>query len=245
MSAASRTTGAPEVAGEGTLGALADDLARASLAIARRFHAGGTMWCLSPTWPHHARHVAVEFVHPVIVGKRALPAVMVPNQDPVSILRVSAQPGDVAVAVSTADDPAVRGIMRRAPAWGVHTVWVGNGSRPEGGSADHVLWLEDDPVAAFNGRFVLLYHLLWELTHVCFEHRGLLEEETEADREVCVTCADEGILAEVIDAESGQARVRTADGEQTVGTALVGDVDRDDLLLVHAGTAITRLDAGV
>ena len=53
------------------------DLARAALALARRFAAGATMWCLAPAWPEHARHVAVEFVHPVIVGKRALPAVSV------------------------------------------------------------------------------------------------------------------------------------------------------------------------
>lgn len=245
MTAASQTTGSPAVTDEGTLGPLADDLARASLALARRFHAGGTMWCVSPTWPHHARHIAVEFVHPVIVGKRALPAVLVPNQDVVSTLRVSVNPGDVVIAVATADDRDVRAVMRRAPAWGVHTLWVGNGPRPEGGSADHVLWLEEDPLAPYNGRFVLLYHLLWELTHVCFEHRGLLEQETEADREVCVTCADEGVLAEVIAAGADQARVRTAEGQQTVGTALVGDVERDDLLLVHAGTAITRLDGGV
>ena len=50
-------------------------LAAAALALARRFAAGATMWCVAPQWPSHGRHVAVEFVHPVIVGKRALPAV--------------------------------------------------------------------------------------------------------------------------------------------------------------------------
>lgn len=245
MSTPTHTHDRSAVTGEGALGGLADDLASASLAIARRFHAGGTMWCVSPTWPHHARHVAVEFIHPVIVGKRALPAVMVPDQDPVGTLRVSVDPGDIIVAVSTADETAMRSVMRRAPAWGAHTVWVGNGPRPEGGSADHVLWFEDEPLAAFNGRFVLLYHLLWELTHVCFEHRGLLEQDTEEDREVCVTCADEGILAEVIASDGVQARVRTGEGQRTVDTAVVGPVEPDDLLLVHAGSAITRLDGGV
>ena len=52
--------------------ALGGDLALAALALARRFAAGATMWCLAPAWPEHARHVAVEFVHPVIMGKRAL-----------------------------------------------------------------------------------------------------------------------------------------------------------------------------
>ena len=73
-------------AGAADLGA-GDDLALAALALARRFAAGATMWCLAPAWPEHARHVAVEFVHPVIVGKRALPAVSVIDPDPVAALR--------------------------------------------------------------------------------------------------------------------------------------------------------------
>ena len=73
-------------------GRVADDLARASLALARRFSAGATMWCASPNWPFHAHHVAVEFVHPVIVGKRALPAVTVPPAaDMVATLRASVE----------------------------------------------------------------------------------------------------------------------------------------------------------
>ena len=53
---------------------VAEGLALASLALARRCHAGAVLWCLAPRWPAHARHLAVEFVHPVIVGKRAVPA---------------------------------------------------------------------------------------------------------------------------------------------------------------------------
>ena len=94
-------------AGAADLGA-GDDLALAALALARRFAAGATMWCIAPAWPEHARHVAVEFVHPVIVGKRALPAVSVVDPDPVAALRATAAAGDVLVAVSTADAPAWR-----------------------------------------------------------------------------------------------------------------------------------------
>ena len=57
-----------------TTDATAEGLAVAALDLARRFHAGATLWCLSPRWPSHARHLSVEFVHPVIVGTRALPA---------------------------------------------------------------------------------------------------------------------------------------------------------------------------
>ncbi|MDP9020302.1 MAG: hydrogenase assembly protein HupF, partial [Actinomycetota bacterium] len=80
---------------------LSRDLARAALALARRFHAGGTMWCASPSWAFHAHHVAVEFVHPVIMGKRALPAVVVPaGADLVASLRATVRPGDMVVAVA-------------------------------------------------------------------------------------------------------------------------------------------------
>jgi hydrogenase maturation factor len=224
------------------LGELSEDLAAAAFAMARRFAAGTTMWCASPTWPHHARHVAVEFVHPVIVGKRALPALTVPAHDLVASLRVQTRPGDTVLVVADADDPQVREVMRRAPAWGVETIWIGQGRRPTDGAADHVLWLDGEHLAPYDGRFILLYHLLWELTHVCFEHPGLLAEEV-CEGEVCVTCSDEGRLAEVIRADGdGDALVRTADGEEEVDTTLVGPVAVDDLLLVHAGSAITVVE---
>src|SRR6476660_3260180 len=172
------------------------------------------MWCLAPAWPEHARHVAVEFVHPVIMGKRALPAVSVVDPDPVAALRATVRAGDVLVAISPADDPVVQSAMRRAGAWGVTTLWIGPGRRPPAGAADHVLWIDDaSGGAAHDGRLVLLYHVLWELTHVCFEHPGLLTPEPACDDEICITCSDEGRLGEVIDNdERGMAHVRTARG---------------------------------
>jgi hypothetical protein len=68
-------------------------LAAAALALARRFAAGAAMWCVAPQWPSHGRHVAVEFVHPVIVGKRALPAVHLEGHDRRRPLRLLVPPG--------------------------------------------------------------------------------------------------------------------------------------------------------
>lgn len=221
---------------------LASDLAAAAFTLAKRFAAGATMWSIAPSWEPHAQHIAVEFVHPVIVGKRALPAVALTGPDLVDLARVSVRPGDIVVAVSGADDPPARSVVRRGPAWGATTIWIGSGERPAPGMADHVLWLDDpDPRVPATGGFVLFYHLLWELTHVCFEHSGLLKPERGED--VCVTCSDEGRLAEVITAsERGQAAVRTARGVETVITALVDPVAAGDLVMVHAGTAISRVE---
>lgn len=223
---------------------LADDLAAAALLLARRLHAGGTLWCTSPAWPHHAQHIAVEFVHPVIVGKPALAAVALPPNGLIATARASVRAGDVLVVVGAADDIDVADLVRRCPAWGVSTLWVGSGSRPDAGAADHVLWLPADDDAAHDGRFILLYHLLWELAHVCLEHGGVLHPPEECDGPVCVTCSDEGRLAEVVTASGTTARARTASGIEDVDLSLVGAAAPHDLLVVHAGMAITRLDRG-
>ncbi len=225
---------------------LSADLAAAALDLARKFHDGATLWVISPQWEPHAHHVAVEFVHPVIMGKRALPSVALVDPDPVAQARVATQPGDLLMAVASADEPAVIDAMRRAPAWGALTLWIGSGPRPPAGAANHILWVDsDDPMVPATGRFVLLYHLLWELTHVCFEHPGLLKPATEeCTDEVCVTCSDEGRFAEVILEPAdplGQALVRTATGEEWVDVTVLGNVAPNDLVLVHAGTAIARI----
>ncbi len=220
---------------------LTADLAATAFTLAKRFAAGATMWSIAPGWEPHALHIAVEFIHPVIVGKRALPAVAITGPNLVDLVRVSVRPGDIVVAVSSAGHPDVRSVMRRSPAWGVTTVWIGSGARPPAGMADHVLWLDDpDPRIPATGGFVLFYHLLWELTHVCFEHPGLLKEECADD--VCVTCSDEGRLGEVMTAPSeGSAQVRTARGIEDVATTLVDPVVAGELVLVHAGTAISKV----
>lgn len=223
---------------------LAMDLAQASLSLAQRFSDGATMWCIAPAFSPHAQHIAVEFVHPVVVGKRALPAVALTGHDLVGQVRLSARTGDVVIACAGADDPDVRAVMHRAAAWGVTTIWIGNGDRPPIGAADHVLWLDDpDPTLAATGEFVLMYHLLWELTHVCFEHPGLLTTPPSVcTDEVCITCSDEGRPAEVMStAPDGMATVRTAQGREDVVTVLAGALFPGDLVLVHAGMVIGKL----
>jgi hypothetical protein len=222
------------------LGDAAPALATAALALARRLAAGGTLWCWAPGAPQHAQHIAVEFVHPVIVGTRALPAVALVHDDAMAILRPMARTGDALVVVAGGDAP-IAGALRRAEAWGLTTVHLGAGSRPPDRWAQHVVWLTDDPAARHDGRLVLGYHVLWELTHVCFEHPGLLAAGAEPGT-ACITCSDEGRLGEVVDSDEDAARVRTATGIETVSTLMVGPVHEGDLVLVHAGTAITVVD---
>jgi hydrogenase maturation factor len=52
------------------------------------------------------------------------------------------------------------------------------------------------------------------------------------------------VLLEPVDAVSS-ALVRTAKGEEWVDVTMLGDVAPNDLVLVHAGAAITRLSSEV
>ncbi|MEO9223697.1 MAG: HypC/HybG/HupF family hydrogenase formation chaperone, partial [Acidimicrobiales bacterium] len=144
-----------------------------------------------------------------------------------------------------ADDRTISEVMRRSEAWGLTTVWIGAGPRPPSGSARHVVWV-DDPAgtAAHDGTLVLQYHLLWEMTHICFDHPGALAEPTdECTDDICITCSYEGVVAEVeASTPDGLVAVRTGRGRETIDATLVGPVDVGDLLLVHAGSAITRLE---
>jgi D-sedoheptulose 7-phosphate isomerase len=75
-------------AGEAFFGAHADALASACWGMARRFHRGGRLFIHAPAGAafSDAQHNAVEFVHPVLVGKRALPAIAVRDRAHLDLL---------------------------------------------------------------------------------------------------------------------------------------------------------------
>ena len=61
----------------------------------------------------------------------------------------------------------------------------------------------------------------------------------------CITCGDDGVPMNVVrvDLERGLALCAARDGARSsVETALVEPVDIGDTLLVHAGTALARLE---
>ena len=64
----------------------------------------------------------------------------------------------------------------------------------------------------------------------------------------CVTCADEGVPMRVLRVDVARGLALCADeadgAHSTVEVALVGEVAPGDALLVHAGTALTKLEDG-
>ena len=59
---------AEPAAGSGLEKSATEDLALVSVALARHFAAGATMWCVAPQWPSQGPDMAVEFAYPVTTG---------------------------------------------------------------------------------------------------------------------------------------------------------------------------------
>ncbi|KAB8191539.1 SIS domain-containing protein [Nonomuraea phyllanthi] len=135
----------------------------AASAMSERFRRGGRLLAFGRgEAAADAAHVAVEFTHPVIVGKRALPALCL-GAEP-SLLPVLGRSQDIAVGVRPA-----AGDFAAARALGMLTVALT--VNETGAGADHVLAARcDDPLVA-GEIHVTVYHLLWELVHV-FQEAG-------------------------------------------------------------------------
>ena len=176
------------------LGQDAEAVGRACYDMALRFHRGGRLLCFgNGSAAADAAHIVVEFVHPVIMGKRALPAVSLANdaatlsgitrlggfEDSFAAqLRLHAAADDIALGISADGDclNVVRA-LRTAQDAGLLTVALVGGdggqiARIEG--LDHVLVARSDDPRVVKEIHVTAYHVLWELVHVFFEQPGVL-----------------------------------------------------------------------
>ncbi|MBV8821542.1 MAG: SIS domain-containing protein [Ktedonobacteraceae bacterium] len=176
-------------------------IAEACWAMARRFHQGGRLLAFgNGAWATDAQHVSVEFVHPVIVGKRALPALALTN-DSATIsglmsgaesaasfarqLNVLARPQDIAMGFSPDGSCAnIIAALTRAKHLGLLTLALvgGNGGllKQRAVAGDRLIDFcfvvpTRDPLL-IQETHETLYHVLWELVHIFFEHEGLLNE---------------------------------------------------------------------
>lgn len=155
----------------------ADDVSNACWAMAKRFHRGGRLLVFAEPGPgtSDAYHVSVEFVHPVLVGKRALPAVAL-DREPASRIRQIGDADDIALGISASGEgPAVLEALEAGRGRGLLTVGLAGGS---GGAMarlepDHLFAVNSDDPLVVQEVHETLYHVLWELVHVFFDHRGL------------------------------------------------------------------------
>ncbi len=153
------------------LAAEADALAAACRAMAARFGAGGRLLAMGHgTAAADAAHVVVEFVHPVIVGKRALPALALPDGGSAASVALFGRPGDI-VLVFSPDGGAgpLAEALDVAARSGMETIALLGG---DGGAMaavpglDHVIVVPSRDPQVVREAHVTAYHVLWELVHV-------------------------------------------------------------------------------
>lgn len=153
----------------------ASRLAQACREMSERFLQGGRLLAFGRgAYATDAQHVSVEFVHPVIVGKRALPALD---------LSLAFEPW-LKTLVQAQDM-----VMGFGPPEGDSEVWSALGIARQRGAMTFALpGVEGSYFAqvATADPFIhqelieILYHTLWETVHVFFEHRELGHDVGEA-----------------------------------------------------------------
>jgi D-sedoheptulose 7-phosphate isomerase len=150
-------------------------MAEACHQMSERFLRGGRLLAFGRgPYATDAQHVSVEFVHPVIVGKRALPAID---------LSLAFEPW--LHTLVQADDI----VMGFGPPEGDREVWAALGAARRRGAMTFALpgaggsyfcnHVTENPFI-HQELIEILYHTLWETVHVFFERRELGHDVGEA-----------------------------------------------------------------
>jgi len=202
-------------------------LAEACREMSERFLRGGRLLAFGRgPYATDAQHVSVEFVHPVIVGKRALPAL------DLSVLfhpwlEAILRPEDIVMGFGPPDgDPEVWASLQQAHGQDAMTFALpGVEGSYAVGAATHDPFMHQEIIE-------VLYHTLWETVHVFFEHRELGHEvgasgflypflgtEKQGTGDLVAEVAS-SILMKVHDDATLRAQVAREEADQIGNTAL-------------------------
>jgi D-sedoheptulose 7-phosphate isomerase len=211
---------------EAFLNAEAERMARTCREMARRFQQGGRLLAFGRgCYQSDAQHVSVEFVHPVIVGKRALPALDISSL-PGPFLEMIVEPADMAMGFGPPEgDPEVTALLRIAKSRGAMTLAL------PGAEGDYFC-AAPSPLPFVHQEIIeVLYHTLWETVHVFLERSELgfdagessflypflgqqpRENEEllrEAAASIRMKAADDSALRTRVAAEEGEVIVKAA-----------------------------------
>ena len=231
----------------------ADRLARACEQMAERFLAGGRLLAFGRgAAATDAQHVSVEFVHPVIVGKRALPAL------DLSVaferwLPAIVTASDIVIGFSAPDgDATISETLRQADAAGALTFAL-----PGPRASFAVDAPSQDPFIS-QELVEVLYHTLWETVHVFFEHGALRQAQDavsasngalrQAQHDLGATAFLYPFLADgkqdtaaIVRDVAASIRAKAADDERLRGEVATNQCDR---IAEAASAVIRRLAAG-
>lgn len=164
-SAARRRVAASNAATGAFFSANAEGIARACQAMAARFQRGGRLLVHGDAARQSdVAHVVVEFLHPVVVGKRALPAIAVATPEAMATLGREAD-----ILLTFADESGEAPVLVEARRRGMLTLCLA-GEGTSGGAEFHFAVPSAD-ACIVQEIHEQLYHVLWELVHVFLEHR--------------------------------------------------------------------------
>ncbi|HWS99738.1 MAG TPA: SIS domain-containing protein [Pyrinomonadaceae bacterium] len=176
-----------------------DTILAASLQTAKAFHRGRKLLvCGNGGSATDAQHVAVEFMHPVTVGRKALPAICLTNDmavvtavandvgfDDVFTRQIIAlgSEGDVLLGISTSGNSEnLVHAFRTARRMKMTTIgFAGNdGGRMAAmgaeGLLDFCLNVPTSSIHRVQETHVTLYHIMWDMVHTFLQHKSLVEE---------------------------------------------------------------------
>jgi D-sedoheptulose 7-phosphate isomerase len=159
-------------------------IAECCAALAKAFGAGGRLFVMGNGGSScDAAHVAVEFMHPIIEKRPALPAVALTSDTAlltavgndqdfavafVEQLRLLGRPGDMALGISTSGKSAnVNRALQAAREIGMLTVGFSGrdgGRMPE--LCDYCFTVPSFSIHRIQETHETLLHVLWDLTHV-------------------------------------------------------------------------------
>jgi D-sedoheptulose 7-phosphate isomerase len=177
-----------------------ETIVQVALKLALAFHGGHRLFvCGNGGAATDAQHVAVEFMHPITVGRRALPVICL-NNDMAMVTAVAndvgfsdvfarqiialGSEGDVLLAISTSGNSEnLAHAFETARRMKLITIGFagGDGGRMAamhtGGLLDFCLTVPTASIHRVQETHVTLYHIIWDLVHELLPHRLLLEKE--------------------------------------------------------------------
>lgn len=170
----------------------ADQIGELSQKMAARFQASRKLWVMGNGGSAcDAQHVAVEFIHPIIEKRKALPAFDLVSQIPVVTaisndkdfarvfvdqIELWGQKDDMALAISTSgQSPNLIYALESAREKGMLTIAF---SGKDGGRmaevAEYCFVVPSFSIHRIQESHVALLHILWDLTHVAMGEEDII-----------------------------------------------------------------------
>src|SRR6185295_10609793 len=181
-----------------------DKVLDAAMTIARTYHQGNKLLvCGNGGSATDAQHVAVEFMHPITVGRKALPAICL-NNDMAMVTAVSndvgfadvyvrqiialGREGDTLLGISTSSNSEnLLHAFETAQRMGLSTIgFAGN----DGGKMEELrekklldvcLNVPTPSIHRIQETHVTLYHIIWDLVHTLLQTPSMLSQRVELE----------------------------------------------------------------